>query len=195
MCQKGVSNQDVCARSGLNPAELLLNRARSNLQRREQPDAPLCELGLRRLRQVVNNLERLGDDSPSILTVRTQASEIFLSGVWSILWLAGRPITMHIKSKRREIHEGAKVRYSKSKHSMFGIPMCKFCLQMQCDWQSLEKHITMGGCACITSALAQGTANPPQPPEAIAHTLSQKVYSSRMRAICARPTIPSCTTT
>ena len=180
MYQKGVSNQDVYTRSGLNPAELLLDRAHSNLQRREQSDAPLCELGLQRLRQVVSNLERLGADSQGILTAHTQASEISCP-VCGVYFGSEAGLAM--------VHEGAKVRYLKSEHSMFGIPMCKFCLQMQCDWQSLEKHITMGGCSCVKSALAQGTgidalteqmdkahaANPPQPPEAIAHTLSQKV--------------------
>ena len=136
MYQKGVSNQDVYARSGLNPVELLLNRARSNLQRREQPDTPLCKLGLQRLRQVVNNLERLGEDSQGILTVHTQAS-VVPCPVCGVYFGSEAGLMMHIKSKHREIHERAKVRYSKSERSMLGIPMCKFCLQMQCDWPSL----------------------------------------------------------
>ena len=99
---------------------------------------------------------------------------------------------MHIKSKHKETHENARVKYVKSQHSMFGIPMCKFCMKLQCDWQLLEKHITMGGCTEIKTAIAKGItmeqlleetdqaheANPPQPPEAIKRQLQHKVLLS-----------------
>ena len=104
---------------------------------------------------------------------------------------------MHIKNKHETTHEEAKVQYIKSKHSLFGIPMCKFCLNVHCDWHSLEKHITMGGCMAIKTAIAKGSAVekllesteqahelcPPQPPESLRHRTQHKVLLSEDAAM------------
>ena len=74
----------------------------------------------------------------------TQASEISCPAR-GLYFGSEAGLVMHIKNQHKETHENAKATYVKSKHSMCGIPMRKFCLKVQSDWQSLEKHITMGG--------------------------------------------------
>ena len=122
------------------------------------------------------------------LQPNTQAAEIACP-ICGLYFGSEAGLVMHIKSQHKETHENAKVTHVKSKHSIFGIPMCKFCLKLQCDWQSPEKHITMGGCFAVKAAIASGTSmeelyvqteqahalHPPQPPEAIKDRLDHKV--------------------
>ena len=85
---------------------------------------------------------------------------------------------------------------------MRGIPMCKFCLKVQSDWQSLEKHITMGGCLEVKTAMATKgitmdqlyedtekahAACPPKPPDAIQQQAQQKVLLGDDAAIYSAP--------
>ena len=138
--------------------------------------------------RILQNLREVVRARGRGLQPHTQASEISCP-VCGIYFGSEAGLAMHIKSKHKETHERAKVTYVKPQHSMFGIPMRKFCLRLQCDWHSLEKHITMGGCLEVKTAIAKGITLdqlledtdkahalcPPQPPESIRHQTQQKV--------------------
>ena len=165
----------------------------------EGEDAVLCSIR-QGAQRICRNLRDTVFCQGSGLQPNTQAAEISCP-LCGLYFGSEAGLVMHIRSQHKETRENAKVTYIKSKHSIFGIPMCKFCLKLQGDWQSLEKHITMGGCFAVKAALANGTSveelyaqteqahilHPPQPPEAIKDHLAQKVLLADDAQIYSTP--------
>ena len=155
LCQHGVSNTAVFEAAQLNPADELLARAQKFVDEHTEGDDSVLRPIRQGAQRICCNLRDTVLCQGSGLQLHTQAADIACP-VCGLYFGSEAGLVMHIKSQRKETHENAKVTYVKSKHSIFGIPMCKFCLKLQCDWQSLEKHITMGGCLAKKAAFASG---------------------------------------
>ena len=189
--QHGITNKSVFAQANFSPEAELLHSAQAFLRKCSTGDGTAISAEGRAAQRISRNLQEVVRSRGSGVQPHTQASEISCP-VCGLYFRSEAGLVMRLKSKHKETHENAKVKYVKSQHSMFGFPMCKFCMKLQCDWQSLEKHITMGVCAEIKAAVARGitmdqllektdqahASNPPQPPEAMQSRLQHKVLFS-----------------
>ena len=189
--QHGISSTSVFEQAGLRPEEELLNSVTVQLTKYDSGDGDMFLRGRQEAQRIQQNLQEVIRSRGSGVLPHTQHSEISCP-VCGVYFGSEAGLVMHIKSKRKTTHEEAKVQYIKSRRSLFGIPVCKFCLKVHCDWQSLEKHITVGGCVEVKPAVAKGMTmeqllentekaqelSPPQPPEAIRHRMQHKVLLS-----------------
>ena len=153
--QHGVSNHAVFEAAQLHPADALITRAQKLADEHDESGDSVRRPIRQGAQRICRNLRDITNSQGSGLQPNTQAAEISCS-VCGLYFGSEAGLVMHIKSQHKETHENAKVTYVKSKHSIFGIPMCKLCLKLQCDWQSLENHITMGGCLAVKAAVASG---------------------------------------
>ena len=186
--QHGISNMSVFEQAGLNPEDELLKSVTAQLNKYDSGDGATSSQGRQEAQRIQTNLQEIIRSRGRGILPHTQTSEISCP-VCGLYFGSEAGLAMHIKSKHKTTHEEAKLQYIKSQHSLFGIPMCKFCLKVHCDWQSLEKHITMGDCMEIKTAIAKGITMeqllentekaqelcPPQPPEALRHRVEHKV--------------------
>ena len=62
----------------------------------------------------------------------------------------------HVHQRHPEIEQAASMDFRRDKHSLFGLPYCRFCHHRLGSWQMLTKHITQGMCLRIKLALGQG---------------------------------------
>ena len=189
--QHGISYQSVFEKAQLHPADELLARAQQLADGSVEGGGFVRQQIWHGAQRICRNLREVVNSRGSGLRPHTQASEVACP-VCGLYFGSEAGLVTHIKSQHKETHENAKVTYVKSKHSISGIPMRKFCLKLQCDWQSLEKHITMGGCLEVKAAIAKGKSIdelydetekahaqcPPQPPDAMKPRLTKKVLVS-----------------
>ena len=142
--QHGISNMLVFEQAGLRPEEELLKSVTAQLTKYDSGDGAMFSRGRQEAQRIQNNLQEVIRSRGSGVLPHTQNSEISCP-VCGVYFGSEAGLVMHINSKHKTTHEEAKVQYIKSRHSLFGIPVCKFCLKVHCDWQSLEKHIDHGG--------------------------------------------------
>ena len=102
-------------------------------------------------------------------------------------------LNQHLRHQHPEIAKQAKLAFDRAQHSLFGVPMCRYCHQRCSTWASLTKHFAQGHCITVKTALLSGItpaqlhqqtieeelARPPIPPSDA--LVKQEPYYERMR--------------
>ena len=153
--EKGVSNRQVFHSAGIDPVQLLLHRVENKLDWMPDGAGEILQAVRTQLQRIRDNLYAIIEAGECSLTVHTAESTVSCP-VCGLYFANESGLTMHIKSKRPEVHDASRVEYVKSKHAINGLPQCFFCQKILCDNHSLEKHITMGGCVVVKAALGKG---------------------------------------
>ena len=103
----------------------------------------------------------------------------------------------HLHHKHAHVEQAAKISFDRSKHSLFGLPFCRFCRTRKQDWQSLTKHVTQGACLRLKTAFAQNQTidqlldeiqaeeqrDPPQHPAGNNNSYTQNIEASPIRTM------------
>ena len=180
--QHGVTNKQVLQGADINIVHELqqqVERQIWRLARRLSPEHSAPESV--RASQIQQQLEVFSSqDSQGTLraVVADQVSSVTCP-VCGVEFAGDYGLQMHIKSQHAELNRISKIAFVRSKHSLFGLPYCRFCRARCYNWQSLEKHIAEGGCPRIKEAFAvnvteeqlfqamldEEATNPPVPPD------------------------------
>ena len=62
----------------------------------------------------------------------------------------------HIHRRHPELELQARVNFDRSKHCLYGVPICRFCNHRSSNWQALRKHLSQGMCLAIKTVIAEG---------------------------------------
>ena len=159
--EHGISNETVLQRASLEPLTMLLAGAK-NLQQAITQDTlrgqSLKQKELTRVRTICEQLH-VHDAQPqgiSILFVRkAEACEIACPEC-GVYFGSREGLAQHLRKKHPEIADRARIDFDREKHSLFGIPMCRFCHSRLHDWSSLSKHLQDGNCAWVKEKVAAG---------------------------------------
>ena len=186
MHEKGTTQKQVLSAANLDVASILTAQAETQVhstQRRcsEANDACGAEcVELERAKQVLCQIQTLSNqESQGTLhaVVADQMPRVDCP-VCGLQFAGDYGLQMHVKASHPELNQVSNTDFIRSKHSLFGAPVCRFCRSRCYNWQALEKHIAEGGCSRIKDAFAKGLtvgdllerveqeeiADPPLPP-------------------------------
>ena len=153
--EKGISNKQVFQAADIDPAQIFLRRYEAKLILMPETDVPVLQEVRHRLAQAHANLVSIVEAGGCSITPHVADSAVSCP-VCGLYFTNELGLNMHIKSSHPQVHDDSRVEFVKARHAVNGIPQCFFCLKMFCDHHSLEKHVTMGGCSVIKTALSTG---------------------------------------
>ena len=95
-----------------------------------------------------------------------------------VYYVTKEGLQMHIQHRHPHLNSQARLSFRRDVHSLFGLPICRFCKARLHDWKSLTRHITTGTCLRIKEFCAAGLSegemlqrieeeertSPPEPP-------------------------------
>ena len=143
-----------------------------------ETDIPILQEIRYRLTRVHENLACIIEAGDCSITPHVEDSAVSCP-VRGLYFTNELGLNMHIKSGHPQVHDESRVEFVKARHAVNGIPQCFFCLKMFCDHHSLEKHVTMGGCSMIKTALSMG------------QTIETLEEETRQRYYVSPPEVPS----
>ena len=159
--EHGISNDAVLQRAKIDPLAMLLAGAQ-NLQQTIVQDTlrghGLKQKELTRIRTICEQLQAHAaqPQGTSILFVRkAEACEIACPEC-GVYFGSREGLAQHLRKKHPETADRARIDFDRAKHSLFGIPMCRFCQSRLHDWSSLSKHLQDGNCAWVKEKVATG---------------------------------------
>ena len=182
--ENGVTNQAVLARAGMCPRQFFTDQAALKVQSITDDPFRSVELKNRELQRAISlsasltSLSEVPPSSCSLVRVDVNEAACVPCDVCGLYFNSQEGLQMHIAQKHADINQSAKLEFNKAKHSLFGLPFCRFCRQRLHDWNSLAKHVSMGMCSRVKSMIAAGlgeidmlrviaeeeSRNPPTPP-------------------------------
>ena len=77
-----------------------------------------------------------------------------MSGVWACTLTPPKASISIYHRQHAQAEQDAKLHFDRAKHSLLGLPYCRFCRCRMGTWQSLTKHVTQGMCLRIKMATA-----------------------------------------
>ena len=158
--EEGVSNLAVLERASIDLHADLVGRSRAliaSIAGDTGRTDTLKRTELDRAKVLGRNLEILGDREDLSKLVRVPEGE---SGVVDCpccgLYFASRQsLNMHFNSRHPEI-QLSKQKFDRARHSLFGLPVCRFCRERQFSWQVLSQHISCGMCPVVKDGVGRG---------------------------------------
>ena len=175
----GVTNHDVLRQAGVDLYAHLIHSTQLQCSKLEmQPEGITEKLRAREISQQVMVYAEQDSTQHIHALVSDQVPKVACP-VCGLYFAGEHGVQMHIKAKHSQLNQDAKHVFVRSKHSLFGLPYCRFCRGRSWDWQALEKHVTEGACPRIKACIAQGSTveqlyaevlaeeqiNPPEPPD------------------------------
>ena len=180
---KGHSNHQVLQRAGLEllpNLERRLARQAHALQLDVGRDARLRHRESTRLEQIRAqlNIVQTQDITKTIAPQDPSGVAHVPCPVCGVYFNNVEGLHQHLHRQHAHVEQEAKIAFDRSKHSLFGLPFCRFCRTRKSSWQSLTKHITQGMCLRLKAAFAKHQTidqlladiqeeelrDPPQPP-------------------------------
>ena len=182
---KGITNKQVLEDAGLDVAHALKMQSEQQLARIQhrlsQHDAG-DSLELRRAQGILMQLSEFSESVSygSLCAVTSDQVACVTCPVCGLEFAGDTSLQNHIAVKHSFLNAESKLTFVRSKHSLFGTSICRFCRTRCYNWQALEKHLTEGWCLKLKSAVADGKSfdalleeviaaeatNPPTPPDA-----------------------------
>ena len=159
--ERGTTHAAVLDAADLDIPQLLLHQSRnllSSVTDRRDREGGFGTLELQRATDIFHQITTFSQQS-SQGTLRAVVADQVPSvpcPVCGIEFSGDYGLQMHIKARHADLNQSSKIDFVRSKHSLFGTPLCRFCHCRFFNWQSLEKHISEGGCAKIKEAFALG---------------------------------------
>ena len=191
--EEGISNKTVLEKAGLDPHAFFrlqaVSKGESILSDRRRAECIKVQES-KHCYRVHQCLLQFEDTSSSILTTLVRVPKVeavsVACPVCGVYYDSQASLQMHMKHKRPEVNEKARLHFRRDLHALHGLPICRFCQVRLFDWRSLEKHITEGTCPRIKELVAQGmsesaraektAAAPVAPPKAVPQkTLIEKI--------------------
>ena len=184
--KEGVSNEQVLCQADLRPAEFLLaqtRRKQASIQEDAHRSVELKAPELARVGALLELLEVSAEvPGTTTLTASLRSEVAFIPcPVCGVYYDSQGSLNMHIQHRHPHIHQEAKLAFSKERHSLFGLPHCRFCRSRLHDWRSLARHVATGTCPRLKEFAALGldeaamlqritdeeARDPPAPPEGV----------------------------
>ena len=106
------------------------------------------------------NLEILGakEDLSKIVRVPEGEGGVVDCSCYGLYFASRQSLNMHFNSRHPEIHQLSKQKFDRVRHSLFGLPVCRFCRERQFSWQVLSQHISYGMCPVVKDGVGRGLA-------------------------------------
>ena len=182
--EHGITNQAVMDRASLCPRTFFTDQVAVKVRRIAEDTGRSAALKQRELRRAMELSDAMTSLSEVSLTtcslVRVPVSEAVQipCSVCGLYFGSREGLHMHMSLKHASINKAAQLAFNKARHSLFGLPFCRFCRQRMHDWSSLSKHVSMGMCLRVKAMIAEGMQeaamfqvldeeerrNPPVPP-------------------------------
>ena len=96
------------------------------------------------------------DLSPTLVPVPATEAQQLECSICGQTFVNAAGLHQHIHRQHPEVEQAASMDFRRDKHSMFGLPQCRFCHTRMSSWQTLTKHITQGFCLRVKLAIGQG---------------------------------------
>ena len=181
--EHGHSNADVLQQAALpllpELCDRLAGQART-LDRDVHRSAALRQYEEERLTQLQWQVQTLQNSGHSQAMTQEHESTIaqLTCPVCGVYFGTAEGLHLHLHRQHPEVEQASKLRFSRAKHSLFGLPYCRFCRSRLGSWPALTKHVTQGWCLRIKLAVGKGQSleslleeiqaeeerDPPQPP-------------------------------
>ena len=159
--EHGISNEEVLRRACIDPIGTLCAGAR-RLRRSIELDtfrsASLKQKELLRVKHVWEQIvtHAAQPEGTHILYVRkAEVCEIACPECGQYFGTR-EGLSQHLQRKHPDTAHRAKLDFDREQHTMFGIPMCRFCHLRLHDWSSITKHIQDGNCSWVKEKIAEG---------------------------------------
>ena len=186
--EEGVSNQQVMQRACLDPGDIFMTQLRRKVAS-ISGDALRCPIlkapELMRSKELEGALSEVlaqqhistsVPTGPSLVPILESAQ--LACPECGVYYATKEGLQMHIQHRHPHLNAQACFSFRRDVHSLFGLPICRFCKARLYDWKSLTRHITTGTCLRIKEFLAAGlsesamlqrleveeSASPPVPP-------------------------------
>ena len=102
------------------------------------------------------DLLRERDLSPTLVQIPATEAQPLDCSICGQTFVTAAGLHQHIHRQHPEVEQAASMDFRRDKHSMFGLPQCRFCHTRMSSWQTLTKHITQGFCLRVKLAIGQG---------------------------------------
>ena len=205
--EEGVSNQQVLSRACVDPGGTFLTQLKRKVDSIEADTHRCSHLKAPELARATELSRSLAE----VLALPVSASSFTVSTLVPVTDEANFPcpecgvyyvtkegLHMHISHRHPHLNQQARLPFRRDVHSLFGLPICRFCKERLYDWKSLTRHITTGTCLRIKAFLAEGLSEqlmlqrivseeavtPPAPPEGASAT---HVVKTRVEAALVTP--------
>ena len=111
-----------------------------------------------RIQQIHEQLEIIQSQGLSQTMVQIPEAEVrqIACTICGQIFPTAAGLHQHVHQRHPEIEQAASIDFRRDKHSLFGLPHCRFCHHRLGSWQMLTKHITQGMCLRIKLALGKG---------------------------------------
>ena len=159
--EHGISNVEVLRRAGIDPIAMLFAGARQLCRSIELDCFRSPGLKQRETSRIHFILEQLSahaaqPEGMHIMHVRKAEVCEVACPVCGIYFGTREGLSQHIKKKHPDIVHRSKLVFDRERHTLFGIPMCRFCHMRLHDWSSITKHIQDGHCSWVKEKIAEG---------------------------------------
>ncbi|CAE7557893.1 unnamed protein product [Symbiodinium sp. CCMP2592] len=161
--EKGVSNAAVLKRADINLYSDLQKRmdAQALALKLDVDRSPqLLEMELRRAEFLQEHYRRVCEvaeartDSHLLKNVALELE--YPCPVCGVYFGTQSGMQQHLHQRHPDVEIKARMDFDRSKHCLYGAPICRFCHQRCGDWQSMRKHLTQGMCTAVKAAVASG---------------------------------------
>ena len=161
--ERGVSNQQVLQQAGIDVFAMIEKRMQSQLTAIQLDTQRSPRLTVSELRRA----EELWSRMPQVQhVVQSQSNSHILKPViievthpcpkCGQYFGSVSGLHQHIHRRHPELELQARVNFDRSKHCLYGVPICRFCNHRSSNWQALRKHLSQGMCLAIKTAIAEG---------------------------------------
>ena len=169
--EEGVSNLQVMQQAKVAPGEFLSmqigrkeDSIRADFHRCPDMKAPELNRAAKLRCKLSEVLLRAGTSSAtsvvsSVLTPVLESANLPCPEC-GVYYVTKEGLQMHIKHRHPHLNQQARLPFRRDEHSLFGLPICRFCKVRLFDWKSLGRHITTGTCLRIKEFLAEGLSEP-----------------------------------
>ncbi|OLQ13651.1 Retrovirus-related Pol polyprotein from type-2 retrotransposable element R2DM [Symbiodinium microadriaticum] len=159
--EHGISNVEVLRRAGIDPIAMLFAGARQLCRSIELDCFRSPGLKQRETSRIHFILEQLSahaaqPEGMHIMYVRKAEVCEVACPECGIYFGTREGLSQHIKKKHPDIVHRSKLVFDRERHTLFGIPMCRFCHMRLHDWSSITKHIQDGHCSWVKEKIAEG---------------------------------------
>ncbi|CAE7880876.1 HCN2, partial [Symbiodinium necroappetens] len=162
--EHGISNAEVLRRACIDPIAILLTGVQ-RLGRSITLDCfrsqGLKQREMHRVREILEQLSAHAaqPEGTHILYVRKAEVGEIACPECGTYFGTREGLSQHIKKKHPDIAHRSKLVFDRESHTLFGIPMCRFCHLRLHDWSSITKHIQDGHCSWVKEKIAEGHAS------------------------------------